>query len=61
LEPIKNPVTGEPESIRVEHASGFIFKAADCASAKEQRVKSPKMEFSYPDKAAFVSKVRYGN
>jgi len=25
LEPVKNPVTGEPEFVRVEHATGFIF------------------------------------
>jgi len=24
--PIKNPVTGEPESVRVEHETGFMFK-----------------------------------
>src|SRR5689334_3248563 len=29
VEPIKNPVTGEPESVRVEHATGFIFKTAE--------------------------------
>jgi hypothetical protein len=28
--PILNPVTREPESVRVEHATGFIFKGADC-------------------------------
>jgi hypothetical protein len=61
LEPIKNPVTGEAESIRVEHATGFVFKAADCASAKEDRVNTPAMQFSYPNKAAFVTKVKYGN
>src|SRR6185295_12132993 len=26
LEPIKNPISGAPEEIRVEHATGFIFK-----------------------------------
>lgn len=62
LEAIRNPVTGEPESIRVEHGTGFIFKVADCASAKENRVNAPGlMEFSYPSKAGFVTTVRYGN
>jgi len=25
VEPIKNPVTGEPESVRIEHSTGFIL------------------------------------
>jgi hypothetical protein len=33
VEPIKNPVTGEPESVRVQHATGFIFKEAEAVSA----------------------------
>ncbi len=61
MEPIKNPVTGEPESIRIEHATGFIFKGADCVSAKENWLKSPGISFSYPDKAGFVTKIKYGN
>ncbi|HSV16227.1 MAG TPA: DUF1326 domain-containing protein [Tepidisphaeraceae bacterium] len=62
MEPIKNPVTGEAESIRIEHGTGFIFKSADCYSAKENRVNAPgMMEFSYPNKSGFVTKVRYGN
>lgn len=61
LEPIKNPVTGDPESIRIKHGTGFIFKAADCASAKANRIKSSGFDFSYPHKAGFVTRVRYGN
>jgi hypothetical protein len=61
LEPIKNPVTGEPESVRVEHATGFIFKSAEAVSGKECRVNVPGLSFSWPDKAAFVTKVNYGN
>jgi hypothetical protein len=61
MEPIKNPVTGENESIRIEHGTGFIFKAADCVSAKQNELKSPQMSFSYPDKAGFVTRVKYGN
>src|SRR4051794_25816784 len=34
VEPIKNPVTKEPESVRVEHATGFIFKSAEAVSGK---------------------------
>src|SRR6188474_1056430 len=32
MEPIKNPVTGEPEDVRVEHGTGFIFKSAEAVS-----------------------------
>ena len=61
LAPIKNPVTGEPESVRVEHQTGFIFKTAECASAEEMRVSAGELNFSWPKKAAFVTQVRYGN
>ena len=61
LEPIKNPVTGEAEQVTVNHGTGFIFKTADCASAREGSVDTPSMKFSYPNKAGFVARIRYGN
>lgn len=61
MEPIKNPVTGEPEDVRVEHGTGFIFKSADAVSGKECRVSVPGLAFSWPDKAAFVTRVSYSN
>jgi hypothetical protein len=61
VEPIKNPVTGEAEDIRIEHGTGFIFKSADCVSARESRAKTPLINFDWPNKAGFVSKVKYGN
>jgi len=61
LEPIKNPVTKEPESVRIEHATGFIFKSAEAVSGKECRVNVPGLNFSWPDKAGFVTRVNYGN
>jgi hypothetical protein len=60
-EPIKNPVTKEPESVKVEHATGFIFKTADAVSGKVCRVEVPGLKFSWPDKAAFVTQVHYSN
>jgi len=61
LEPIKNPVSGEPESIRVEHATGFMFKTAEVLSAKECRSAAPGLSFNWPDKSGFLSHVKYGN
>lgn len=61
LEPIRNPVTREPEQVAVNHGTGFIFKTAECASAREGAVNYEKMSFSYPDKAGFISRIRYGN
>jgi hypothetical protein len=61
LEPIKNPVTREPESVRVEHATGFIFKSAEAVSGKVCRVDVPGLTFSWPDKAGFVTRVTYSN
>jgi len=61
FEPIKNPVTGELESTRVEHGTGFLFKVADVVSAKECRSSVGGLSFSWPDKAGFVTQVKYGN
>lgn len=59
--PIKNPVTGEPESVRLDHGTGFVFKTAECVSAEEMRVAAGELKFSWPKKAAFVTQVTYGN
>jgi hypothetical protein len=61
VEPIKNPVTGEPESVSVTHGTGFIFKEAECVSAAEMQVHAGELKFSWPDKAAFVTRVKYSN
>jgi hypothetical protein len=61
VEPIKNPVTGEPESVRIQHATGFIFKEAECVSAAKMNVNAGELKFSWPNKAAFVTQIKYGN
>ena len=61
LEPIKNPVSGNPEQVEVNHGTGFIFQKAECASAREGCVTLDGMKFSYPDKAGFIARVHYGN
>jgi len=61
LEPIKNPVTGADETVSVNHGTGFIFKNAECASAREGSVAIDEMNFSYPNKAGFVARIHYGN
>ena len=61
LEPIKNPVTGDAEQVTVNHGTGFIFKTAECASAREGSAAVDKMKFSYPNKAGFIARIRYGN
>jgi len=61
VEPIKNPVTGEPESVRIEHSTGFIFKEAECVSAAKMDVHVGELKFSWPNKAAFVTQIKYGN
>jgi hypothetical protein len=61
LEPIKNPVTGEPESVSVVHATGFIFKSAEAVSGKVCKVEVPGLKFDWPDKAGFVTRVNYAN
>ena len=61
LEPIKNPVTGEPESVRIEHPTGLIFKNAECVSAAKMDVNVGELKFSWPNKAGFVTQIKYGN
>jgi hypothetical protein len=61
VEPIKNPVTGEPESVRIEHSTGFIFKQAECVSAAKMDVNVGELKFSWPNKAGFVTQVKYSN
>jgi hypothetical protein len=60
-EPIKNPVTGEPESSRIVHETGFIFKEGEVLSGKTCRAKAGPLDFSYPNKAGFVARTRYSN
>ena len=61
MAPIKNPVTSEPESVRLEHGTGFIFKQAECVSAEEMVVSAGELKFSWPKKAGFVTRVNYSN
>lgn len=62
MEPITNPVTGKPEGIRVEHETGFIFKSAECVSAKEMSVSAGEgLNFNHPSKCGFVTQIEYGN
>lgn len=62
FEPIKNPVSGDPESIRVEHGTGLLFKNAKVLSGKECRSSlGGDLDFSWPNKAGFVSQVKYAN
>jgi hypothetical protein len=61
LESIKNPVTGAPESVRVVHETGFVFKGADVVSTKEYRVSAAELKFAHPNKCGFVTSVKYHN
>jgi hypothetical protein len=59
--PILNPVTHEPESLRIEHGTGFMFKAAEAVSAEEMHSSVGELKFSWPKKAGFVTQVKYSN
>jgi hypothetical protein len=61
LEPVKNPVTGDPEFVRIEHVTGFVFKGAEVVSARDVRVSSGDINFQYSNKAGFVTEVHYHN
>lgn len=57
---IKNPVTKEPESLKVVHGTGFLFKEAEVVSGTCS-TKGAGLNFSHPDKAGFIAKFKYGN
>jgi hypothetical protein len=59
--PILNPVTKEPESVSVKHGTGFVFKEAECVSAEEMSVSAGDLNFAWPRKAGFITRVQYGN
>jgi hypothetical protein len=59
--PVKNPVTGEPEGVRVEHETGFIFKSAEVVNAEVCDSSVPGVSFSWPGKAGFVTTIEYHN
>lgn len=59
--PIKNPVTGAPESVHVDHGTGFIFQKAECVSNKTCVSSIDGLSFSHPERAGFVAKVSYAN
>lgn len=61
FEPIRNPVTGEPEGVRVEHETGFLFQSAEVVNAVTCESRLPGLSFSWPEKAGFVSTVEYHN
>lgn len=61
FEPIKNPVSGEEESVRIEHATGFLFRGAECVSNKVCESKVENLNFSWPDQCGFVTDVHYSN
>lgn len=61
VEPIKNPVTKREEGVRIVHETGFIFQSADVVSGAVCEANVDGLKFSWPNKAAFVAHVRYGN
>ena len=61
LAPIKNPVTGRAEGVRIQHETGFIFQSADVLEGKVCEVKLDGLKFSWPNKSGFLATVRYSN
>ncbi len=61
FQPIKNPVSGEEESIRIKHATGFIFQEAESLASTICESKVGELAYSWPGKSAFVSRIKYKN
>jgi hypothetical protein len=60
-EPIKNPVTGQTESVKIVHETGFIFKEAEVTNAREIKAAVGELQYNYANKAGFVTKIHYAN
>ena len=45
----------------MDHDTGFFFKNAEVVSAKEMSSTFGELNFSWPNKAGFVAKIKYGN
>jgi hypothetical protein len=61
VEPIRNPVTGEPESTRVVHETGFVFQSAEVLAGSVCESHADGLRFSWPDKSGFIARIKYGN
>lgn len=61
MAPIKNPVTGDPEGVRLVHDTGFIFKEADVTAGEICTAKVDGLNFSWPNHAGFVARTSYSN
>jgi hypothetical protein len=61
LAPIKNPVTGKSEGVRVVHETGFIFQSAEALAGAVCEVNLEGLKFAWPNKAGFLAQIRYSN
>ncbi len=60
-EPVKNPVTGNPEGVRIVHETGFVFKEAEVVAGKTCVASAGEIQFDWPNQSGFVARVRYAN
>lgn len=61
LSPIKNPVTGTEEGVRIVHETGFIFQQAEVTAAPVCSAKVNGLSFSWPNHAGFIAATKYSN
>jgi hypothetical protein len=55
MEPLRNPVTGEENDVRVVKPGGFIWKDGEIAQGKRLRVELPEMSFDLSGRHAVVA------
>jgi hypothetical protein len=60
-EPVKNPVTGSPEGVKIVHETGFVFKEAEVVAGKTCTASAGEVQFDWPNQSGFVALVRYAN
>jgi hypothetical protein len=61
LSPIRNPVTGDAEGVRLVHETGFVFQQAEATAAPVCNARVDGLNFSWPNHAGFVARTKYSN
>ncbi|MBF6571079.1 MAG: DUF1326 domain-containing protein [Candidatus Binataceae bacterium] len=61
IEPIRNPVTGSKEELRLVKPTGFTSKWADLGRSKIMKVTTPELTFDYSGQYAEFSEFSYSS
>jgi hypothetical protein len=61
METLRNPVTNEPNDVRIVKAEGFIWIDGEIAQSERLKVVLPEMSFEHAGKHAVFSAIDWSN